>query len=134
MGRSTEQEPTLSEIRKYRKFTAQQKTEILLACLRGPKTMAELWRERDIADSVRGNWGEQFLAAGAERLQGKTERTEADELRRQIARLERALGRKTMEVEVAGELNSGGAGSERARRPVPRARRARPAGCRGRPG
>jgi len=47
------------------------------------------------------------LAAGAERLSGKTERTEADELRRQVARLERALGRKTMEVEVAGELLRG---------------------------
>ncbi len=44
------------------------------------------------------------VGAGAERLQGKTERTEADELRRQIARLERALGRKTMEAEIAGEL------------------------------
>ena len=101
MGRSTEQEPTLSEIRKYRKFTAQQKTEIVLASLRGPKTMAELCREHDIADGLLRKWREQFLAAGAERLQG---RTETDELRRQIARLERALGRKTMEVEVAGEL------------------------------
>ncbi len=35
------------------------------------------------------------------------ERTEADELRRRIGRLERALGRKTLEVEVAGELLRG---------------------------
>jgi transposase len=48
-----------------------------------------------------------FLATGAERWQGNTERTEADELRRQISRLERALGRKTMEVEIAGELLRG---------------------------
>jgi transposase len=40
----------------------------------------------------------------AERLSGKAERTEADDLRRQVASLERALGRKTMEVEIAGEL------------------------------
>jgi transposase len=107
MGRSTEQEQSLSETRKYRKFTAQQKTEIVLASLRGPKSMAELCREHDIADSLLRKWREQFLAAGAERLQGKTERTEADDLRRQIVRLERALGRKTMEVEVAGELLRG---------------------------
>ena len=94
----------MSETRKYRKFSAQQKTEIVLASLRGPKTMAELCREHDIADSLLRKWREQFLAAGAERLQGKTERTESDELRRQIARLERALGRKTMEAEIAGEL------------------------------
>jgi transposase len=43
----------LSETKKYRKFTAQQKTEIVLASLRGPKTMAELCREHDIAEVVR---------------------------------------------------------------------------------
>jgi hypothetical protein len=66
--------------------------------------MAELCREHDIADSLLRRWREQFLAAGAERRRGKTERTEADDLRRQIARLERALGSRTMEVEVAGPL------------------------------
>ena len=97
----------MSETKRYRKFTAQQKTEIVLAWLRGPKSMAELCREHEIADSLLRKWREQFLAAGAERLQGKSERTEADKLRRQITRLERALGRKTMEVEVAGELLRG---------------------------
>ena len=94
----------MSDTRKYRKFTAQQKTEIVLASLRGPKSMVELCREHDIADSLLRKWREQFLTAGAERLQGRQERTEADELRRQIGRLERALGRKALEVEVAGEL------------------------------
>jgi transposase len=97
----------MSDTRKYRKFTAQQKTEIVLASLRGPKSMVELCREHDIADSLLRKWREQFLAAGAERLQGRQERTEADELRRQIGRLERALGRTTLEVEVAGELLRG---------------------------
>jgi transposase len=97
----------VSDIRKYRKFTEQQKIEIVLASLRGPKSMAELCREQEIADSLLRKWREQFLAAGAERLSGKTERTESDELRRQVARLERALGRKTMEVEVAGEVLRG---------------------------
>jgi transposase len=97
----------LSEIRKYRKFTAQQKTEIVLASLRGPKSMAELCREHEVADSLLRKWREQFLAAGAARLQGKAERTQVDELRKQVTRLERALGRKTMEVEIAGELLRG---------------------------
>ncbi len=83
----------MSDSRKYRKFAAQQKTEIVLASLRAPNTMAELCREHDIAESLLRKWREQFLAAGAERLQGRQERTEADELRRQIAWLERALGR-----------------------------------------
>ena len=97
----------MSETRKCRKFTAQQKTEIVLASLRGPQSMSELCREHEIADSLLRKWREQFLAAGAERLQGKAERTEVDELRRQVGRLERALGRKTMEVDIAGELLRG---------------------------
>ena len=97
----------MSETRKYRKFTAQQKTEIVLASLRGPKSVAELCREHEISDSLLRKWRDQFLAAGAERLQGKSERTEVDELSGQVAKLERALGRKTMEVEIAGELLRG---------------------------
>ncbi len=97
----------MSEIRKCRKFTAQQKTEIVVASLRGSKTLAELCREHDIADSLLRKWREQFLAAGAERLSGRSERTELDELRLQVSKLERALGRKTMEVEVAGGLLRG---------------------------
>src|SRR4051812_3442187 len=93
--------------RSYRKFSAQQKTELVLASLRGAKTIAPLCREHDISESLLRKWGEQFLAAGAERLAGKAERTEADDLRRQVGRLERALGRKTMEVEHAGELLRG---------------------------
>jgi transposase len=106
-GPLSEKESALSETKKYRKFTAQQKTEIVLASLRGNKTMAELCREHEIADSLLRKWREQFLAAGAERLSGKAERTEVDELRSRVSKLERALGRKTMEVEVAGELLRG---------------------------
>jgi transposase len=97
----------MSENRGYRKFTAQQKTELVLASLRGPKTIAVLCREHDISESLPRRWREQFLAAGAVRLSGKVERTETDELRRQVSRLERALGRKTMEVQIAGELLRG---------------------------
>jgi transposase len=107
MGRSTSQEHALSETRKYRRFSAQQRSELVLASLRGQRSLAELCREHEISETLLGRWREQFLAAGAERLSGKAERTEADALRRQVRQLERALGRKTLEVEVAGELLRG---------------------------
>src|SRR4051794_19514576 len=97
----------MSDTRKYRKFTAQQKTEIVLASLRGKKSVAALCREHDIADSLLRKWREQFLAAGAERLSGKTGRGEGEDLRNQVSKLERALGRETMEVEIARELLRG---------------------------
>src|SRR3954453_12761162 len=76
----------VGESRSYRKFSAQQKTELVLASLRGPKTIAQLCREHEISEGLLRKWREQFLAAGAERLSGKAERTEADELRRQVSR------------------------------------------------
>ena len=97
----------MSERRTYRKFTAQQKTELVLAALKGHKTIAELARERDISETLLRRWREQFLAGGAEKLAGKTERTELAELRRENARLARTLGKKTMELEVSGELLRG---------------------------
>ena len=97
----------MSQTRKYRKFTAQQKTELVLASLKREKTIAEICRENDISETLLRTWREQFLSAGAQRLSGKAERTELDDLRRQVGRLERALGRKTMEVEVAGKLLRG---------------------------
>ena len=100
-------ERTLSDKRTYRKFSAQQRSELVLASLRGQKTSAELCREHEISETLLRRWREQFLAAGAERLSGKAERTELDELRGQVRRLERALGRKTLEVQVAGELLRG---------------------------
>jgi transposase len=75
----------MSDTRKYRRFRAQQKTELVLASLRGPKSIAELCCEHEISDSLLRKWREQFLAAGAERLQGRAERAEADELRKRSA-------------------------------------------------
>jgi transposase len=106
MGRSTKEETRLSEHRKYRKFTAKQKLEIVLASLRGDRSVAELCREHQIAESLLRKWREQALAA-AERFESGQERSLQAEQRRRIAELERALGRKTFELELAGKALAG---------------------------
>lgn len=53
----------MSETRKYRKFAAQQKTEVVLAPLRGKKTITRLCRDHDISQTVLRRWREQFSAA-----------------------------------------------------------------------
>src|SRR5262249_10124323 len=93
----------LSETRKYRKFTAKQKLEIVLASLRGDRSIVELCREHEIAESLLRKWREQALEAAAERFESGQERSLQAEQRRRIAQLERALGRKTYELEIAGE-------------------------------
>jgi transposase len=104
MGRSTKEEIGLSEQRKYRKFTAKQKLEIVVASLRGDRSIAELCREHAIAESLLRKWREQALEAAADRFESGQERSLQEEQRRRIAQLERALGRKTYELEIAGKL------------------------------
>ena len=104
MGRSTEKETRLSEQRKYRSWTAEQKVAIVLAGLRGERSVKEVCREHEISDTLFYAWRDKLLEGGREALAGKEERAGERELRRKVAELERALGRKTYELEVAGKL------------------------------
>lgn len=97
----------MSEQRKYRSFTAQQKLEIVLAGLRGDVTVKELCRQHEIAETLYYSWREKLLEGGREALSGKQERQGERELRKRIGQLERALGRKTYELEIAGEALRG---------------------------
>jgi transposase-like protein len=94
----------LSEQRKYRSWTAQQKIEIVLAGLRGERSVKEVCREHAISETLYYGWREKLLEGGRETLAGKEERAGERELRRRVAELERALGRKTYELEIAGKL------------------------------
>lgn len=94
----------MGEQRKYRSWTAQQKIEIVLAGLRGDRTVKEVCREHEIAETLYYGWRDKLLEGGREALAGKEERHGEKELRRKIAELERALGRKTYELEIAGKL------------------------------
>ena len=97
----------LSEQRKYRTFTAQQKIEIVLAGLRGDQSIKEVCREHEIAETLYYNWRDKLLEGGRTALAGKEERSGEKELKKKIRELERALGRKTYELEIAGEALRG---------------------------
>ena len=97
----------MSEQRKYRSWTAQQKIEIVLAGLRGDRTVKEVCREHEIAETLYYSWRDKLLEGGREALAGKDERNGEKQLRRKIRELERALGRKTYELEIAGEALRG---------------------------
>ena len=94
----------LATQRNYRKFTAQQKLEIVVAGLRGDRSVKDLCREHEIAETLYYSWREKLLEGGRAALAGRDERQGERELRRKVAELERALGRKTYELEIAGKL------------------------------
>ena len=97
----------MAEQRKYRKFTAKQKLEIVLAGLRGDRTVKDVCREHEIAETLYYDWRDKLLEGGKLALAGKDERQGERELQRRVRELERALGRKTYELEVAGEALRG---------------------------
>jgi transposase len=104
MGRSTSEETLLSDKRKYRKFTAKQKVELVLASFRGDRSIAEICREHDLSETLLRRWRDQMVEAGAERFTDGQDRSVQAEQRRRIAELERALGKKTYELEISGKL------------------------------
>lgn len=93
--------------RKYRKFTASQKLEIVLAGLRGDRTVKDICREHEIAETLYYSWRDKLLEGGRLALAGKDERQGEKEMARRIRELERTLGRKTYELEIAGEALRG---------------------------
>jgi transposase len=97
----------LREQRKYRDWTAEQKLEIVVAGLRGDRSVKEVCREHAISETLYYSWREKLLDGGRETLAGKEERQGERELRRRVAELERALGRKTYELEIAVKALAG---------------------------
>src|SRR5215468_487672 len=86
-----------------RVFSTDFKRSTVQRILTGEKTLAELSRALDIAPSVIRNW-KRFAEAGATTaVQASEDVVPASQLREAYAKireLERALGRKTMEVEI----------------------------------
>ncbi len=66
----------MSEKKTYRTWTVQQKLQIVLAGLRGDRSVAEVCREHQISENLFYTWREKLLEGGSERLSGKEERTE----------------------------------------------------------
>lgn len=94
----------MSERRKNRSWTARQKLEIVLAGLRGEGSVRDVCREHAISETLYYGWRDKLLEGGREALAGKQERQGERELRRRVSELERTLGRKTYELEIAGKL------------------------------
>ena len=78
--------------------------------LRGDRTVRDICREYAIAETLYYQWRDRLLEGGKAALATPRDKSsdprdsELREAKKRIAHLERALGRKTYEVEVAGEL------------------------------
>lgn len=64
----------LATQRGYRKFTARQKLEVVLAGLRGDTSVKDLCREHEIAETLYYSWRDKLLEGGKLALAGTDER------------------------------------------------------------
>ena len=78
--------------------------------LPGDRSVKEVCRAQQISDTLYYSWRDKLLEGGREALAGKEERGGERELRRRVRELERALGRKVYELEIAGEATHGRTG------------------------
>src|SRR3954452_21236123 len=87
-----------------RQFTPKQKLEIVLQLQRGEKQLTALAREHGVDHTTIYRWRDQVQAAALEALAGQRQAPDAAAEAR-IRELERALGRKTLELEILGEAS-----------------------------
>ncbi len=91
----------MSEKRDRRKWSPERKAEIVLAGLRGDRSVRDVCREHEIAETLYYQWRDRLLEGGTEALRSARERArdpreqELKDARKRMARLERALGKKT---------------------------------------
>ncbi len=101
----------MSEKKKYRTFSPEQKLEIVLAGLRGDRSVRDVRREYEIAETLYYQWRDRLFEGGKAALATPRDRggdprdTELREAKKRIGQLERTLGKKTYELDVAGELS-----------------------------
>ena len=106
-------EAAVREIRRRtrRKFSAEEKTRIVLDGLRGEMSVAELCRREGIAANLYYRWSKDFLEAGKKRLQGDTVREasssevvtlrqEAEQLKQLVAEL--SLNNRLLKKSMTG--------------------------------
>ena len=88
---------------KRRSFTAEFKARVVLEIISGAKSQAEVAREHRLKPDLLARWKRQFLENAGSIFEKGSPNHEADA---RIAELEQALGRKTMELEMAKKASS----------------------------
>jgi transposase len=87
---------------KRRKYTSKFKAQVVLEIISGAKTQAAIARQHRIKPDLITRWRRQFLENAPSLFERGNNRDGEPEAR--IAELEQALGKKTMELEVARVL------------------------------
>lgn len=89
---------------KRRKYSPEFKAQVVLEIISGAKTQVEVARQHRIKPDLIARWRRQFLENAPSLFERGNRSDGAAEAR--IAELERTLGKKTMELEVAKKASN----------------------------
>jgi transposase-like protein len=91
--------------RKRRSFSAEFKFQVAMDCLTGRKRRVDLLREHQLSDSTLERWCQKVLERGP-LVFASNDQSILAEKERQIAELERVIGRLTVELEASKKASS----------------------------
>ena len=83
-----------------RKFSAEFKTKVVLELISGKKGLMEASREYGIKDTVISRWKQEFLERAAQVF----EQPKSNGQEKEIAELERIIGRLTIQLDMAKKV------------------------------
>lgn len=84
---------------KYRTFTPEFKTQVVLQSLTGVKSVTEICREHQLRHTVFYRWRDEFLQNAARAFERRDGSPDVDQQR--ITELEQMVGRLTLQLEAA---------------------------------
>jgi transposase len=85
----------------HRSYTPEFKVRVVLELISGKKSLGEASREYGIKDSVISRWRQEFMERAPQIFEQPGEK---DAQAERIAELERALGRMTLQLEMAKKV------------------------------
>ena len=88
---------------KYRTFTPEFKSQVVLQVLTGTKSAAQVCREHNLKDSLFYRWKDEFLANAAKAFHQDAQSRQDKE---RIAELEQLVGRLTLQLEISKKVSS----------------------------
>jgi len=89
---------------KRRKFSPEFKAGVVMKLFSGEKSLAQASREHGIKDSVLSRWKQEFVERSGQVFERGPDRERAAQ-DKQVAELERMVGRLTMELAIAKKVS-----------------------------
>ena len=82
------------------KWTIEEKLGIVLEGLKGQRQISEICREHKVSQTQYYKWRDRFLEGGKKGLEGKINSSGDSDLRQEVERLQRLVGKQAMQIDI----------------------------------